>query len=731
MNILSAYFQSLTIAVVRFDDEPSGISASDVTFIPALEVFDVEVRNRELLLHTARIVFCESYKLQIKDHGSVIVSPWDLFETLASDKPLGCVMEGDVAVFRLFAPRAFKVVLEMYDSAHGPEVKQVAMEPQSDGVWETRLPNDGLPSWYCYRIDGPREEGEEFDPSIPVADPYAKSVVVRNIYQQPARTRIIFPGSETPVKTDWITVDPRDLLVYELHVRDMTAHPSSLVPEHRRGTYLGLVYPGVRGGIEHIKSLGVNAVELMPVMTFPKIEIPYRQQVLGWYNTWNPYCRNHWGYMTSYFFAPEPYYASGHLEPGAWLTMEGEEITQFKQMVKAFHDHGIAVILDVVFNHTSMYDFQPLRLADRKYYYNLDDNGRDTGWSGCGNDFKTDRPMARRLILDSLKYWMTEFKLDGFRFDLASLIDQETVEIISEELRSLNPGVVLIAEAWTGKEEDVARFVSAGIACWNDGFRNEVKGTHPVREHGMIFGKHFSPELFTRLVMGSTTDHGGVFKGYEHAVNFVESHDGYTLGDFIRIASGEIHVLGVVEDREKHAVLSFNQQVLNELAAMILFTSRGIIMMAEGQEFARSKVIADTNVPDVRPGMLDSNSYEKDDETNWINFDHADKNATLVSFYRELINIRKRYPSFRRAGDEDYEFIFNGQTPACGFYIREKAAPEFAVLFNFQQENEATFVLNGESWEVLLAGSRVKREHLDIPRIVLPPSSGIILRKRS
>lgn len=731
MKILSAYFRSLTVAVVCFDEEPACIGEGDISFLPALKISRVEARNRDIILHTSRITFNTTYTLQIKGLGSFALSPWELLDNLVSDKPLGCSVEGGEVVFRLFAPRALNVVLELYDSSDGPEINQVTMQPQDDGVWEARLAEDETPGWYCYRIDGPREEDEEFDPSIPVADPYSRSVVVRNIYQQPARTRIVSAKSAAPVQTDWMTIDPCDLLIYEMHVRDMTAHPSSRVPEHRRGTFLGLVYPGIRGGVEHIKNLGVNAVELMPVMTYPKIELPYRQQVLGWYNTWNPYARNHWGYMTSYFFAPEPYYASGHLEPGAWLTMDGEEITHFKQMVKAFHDHGIAVILDVVFNHTSMYDFQPLRLIDRKYYYRLDENGRDTGWSGCGNDFMTERPMARRFILDSLKYWMTEFKVDGFRFDLASLIDQETVELLKQELRSVNPGVVLIAEAWTGKDEDVKRFTGSGIACWNDGFRNEVKGTHPVREHGMLFGKRFSPELFKRLVLSSTTDHGGVFPSPEYAVNFVESHDGYTLGDFIRIASGEIHVLGVIEDRDRHAVLSPNQLALNELAAMMLFTSRGMIMMGEGQEFGRSKVIAETDVPDVRPGMLDNNSYEKDDETNWINFDHAEKNSALVSFYKKLIKIRKRFSSFRRAKDEDYEFVIEERTPACGFYIREEGEPELAVFFNFKKDAEAAFDVDGESWEILLAGSRVQRDHLTFPRIVLPSSSGVILWRRT
>jgi pullulanase/glycogen debranching enzyme len=236
-------------------------------------------------------------------------------------------------------------------------------------------------------------------------------------------------------------------------VRDLTAHASSEV--EKKGTYLGLIEKGKTGGLDYLKSLGINAIELLPIHKFGTIEIPYRDSSVlseGYpINTWNPYARNHWGYMTSYFFTPETYYATdGTLDPNKMNGTDGRAVREFKDMVKALHKENIAVILDVVYNHVSQYDYNCFKYLDKFYYFRTDSAGNFLSLSGCGNDFKTERPMARRLIIESIKYWMTEYHIDGFRFDLAAMIDFETAKAIYQEAKKINPNVILIAEAWGG-----------------------------------------------------------------------------------------------------------------------------------------------------------------------------------------------------------------------------------------------------------------------------------------
>ncbi len=214
-----------------------------------------------------------------------------------------------------------------------------------------------------------------------------------------------------------------------MHVRDMTTHPTSTAKQ--KGSYLGLVEPNQNGGIEHIKSMGVNAVQLLPTQEFANVEVPYKDETTPVYNDWNPYSRNHWGYMTTFFFAPESYYASdGTDTPNAWNGTDGRAVNEFKDMIKSFHNEDIAVIMDVVYNHVSNYDWHPLKYIDRESYFRLDENGNYISHSGCGNDTQSENPKMRQLILESLKYWMTAYHIDGFRFDIGNLIDAKTRQLI-------------------------------------------------------------------------------------------------------------------------------------------------------------------------------------------------------------------------------------------------------------------------------------------------------------
>jgi pullulanase len=338
---------------------------------------------------------------------------------LYSQKSMGVTSSEKETYFRLFAPNAERVSLMLFNTPDQERGDYYEMSKDNQGVWETELDGAYTGKYYNFLVE---HDGEE---PVLCLDPYAKAVVTQNTYWSPRKGMIIDDSYDWEGDT-WIQRDWRDLIIYEMHIKDMTAHKSS--DASMPGTYNALIEKGITGGINYIKALGVNTVELLPAQEFANIEIPFNKESRGRLNTWNPYERNHWGYMTAAFFAPETYYTDNKFELDKWGSTGGKEVKDFKDMVKAFHKEGIAVIMDVVYNHISEYEFGNFKEIDREYYFRLDEDGNYIAQSYCGNDFRTEAPMARRLIVESVLYWMKEYHVDGFRFDLGRLIDWETVE---------------------------------------------------------------------------------------------------------------------------------------------------------------------------------------------------------------------------------------------------------------------------------------------------------------
>ncbi len=709
--------------------------AGRVEIMPELTVLTMASTDHHLELKVEPVDLSQNYQIKFLD-DVVSLRVGDYLDELISAKPLGCTWDEFRTTFRLFAPRASLVQLHLFESVENPSADVYDLKPDSDGVWELSLDGHFFGQSYAYSVDGPQGEQENFDPSKLVADPYSLAVATENHYLHRGKTLILDTS-----RYDWqgdrpLGLQHKDLIIYECHVRDLTAHPSSGVDPTLAGSYKGLIQKDIRGGIEHVKSLGVNAVEFLPIHDFGNIEIPFNEPAGDVTNTWNPYARNHWGYMTSYFFAPESYYATDQtLTPGAHCGSDGRQVNEFKDVVKAFHDEGIAVILDVVYNHVSQYDQNCFKYIDKKYYFHLNEDDTYCAASGCGNDFKTDRPMARRLILDSVKYWMQEYHIDGFRFDLAAMIDWETIDEIKKAAQKINPNVILIAEPWGGGGYNPAEFSQHGWAAWNDQIRNGVKGQNPFDNHGFIFGRWFdnnTPERMKSYVLGSLAEDGVLFQKTSHAINYLESHDDHTLGDFIRIALGGSEV---VQDVDNNAQLTETQLALNKLGALFLLTSQGAVMLHEGQEWARSKVIAPTDVPDEQIGHIDHNSYNKDNNTNWLNFAHADMNADLVNYYKGLIELRKAHPAFRHAVKLDFIFYSDPQNQFAVIYKLSKFGSDdtydFFVVINGSRNLDAHVKLPPGEWQVLVDRDRAGTQVLDTvtDSLMVLPSSGMVLRQ--
>lgn len=462
------------------------------------------------------------------------------FHEMRSELPLGALVEKSGTTFRIFAPRAKHVRLflcEKWDEqakAFGYELDRKDEDGHWNGVWEAHLDRNLHAWYYWYSISGPQDVFGSFRPAEKILDPYAKAAAGREgpgIVLDPAWVGKPEQGFSTP---PW-----QDLVIVESHVRDLIAQaPAELSAEERLG-FTGLVKWVERPDF-YLKKLGVNAVELQPVHEFDNRTRENYQ----------------WGYMTANFFSPASAYA-----------MDGTKATQvkeFQKLVAAFHRQGMAVIIDVVYNHVG----EPAHLlfVDKLYYFELDDDGALANWSGCGNDLRCRSAMTTRLICDSLIHFIEIYGVDGFRFDLAELIGVDVLRQIEATVKTVKPDVILIAEPWSFRGHIAAALRPTGFASWNDGYRNFIR--EYVRGGG-------AADKLEYYLKGSPW-HFAYWPA--QTVNYTESHDDRTWLDEITENQNFNGYNPTQNDRQR-----------THLMAAILFASVGIPLLAEGQDFLRSK----------------------------------------------------------------------------------------------------------------------------------------------
>ncbi len=568
--------------------------------------------------------------------------------------PLGATWDGMGVNFALFSEHAQRVELCLFDGKGRREIQRIPLQEQTDQVWHGYLPEARPGLLYGYRVHGPYqpEQGHRFNPNKLLLDPYAKDIHGelrwsdahfgyrigskredlsfdrRNNASGMPKCRVIDPaftwGDDRPPNTPW-----HDTVIYELHVKGLShLHPE--VPPRLRGTYAGLASEPV---IDHFKHLGVTAVELMPVHAL----VDDRHLVARG-------LRNYWGYNSIGFFAPDSRYsASGH-------------ISEFKTMVKSLHAAGIEVILDVVYNHTAEGNqWGPtlsFRGIDNAAYYRLMPDGprHYMDYTGCGNTLNMMHPRVLQLIMDSLRYWVLDMHVDGFRFDLAAALARELREVdrlgaffdIIHQDPVLSQ-VKLIAEPWDLGEGgyQVGNF-PIGWTEWNGQYRDAIR-SYWQGEGGRI------GELAYRLTGSSDLyEHGGR-KPYA-SINFITAHDGFTLQDLVSYnekhneangednRDGESHnrswncgVEGATDDPKILALRA--RQKRNLLATLLL--SQGVPMILAGDEMGRSQ---DGN----------NNAYCQDSDLSWMDWKLTSEQSEFMAFVRHLLSLRRAHPTFRR-----------------------------------------------------------------------------------
>ncbi len=590
--------------------------------------------------------------------------------------PLGASRTPSGVNFAIISRHATSVRLVISEPCNPETFIEIPLGPKyfrTGDHWHVRV--DGLPDEfaYGYRVDGPKGNGNRFDPSLVLFDPASRAIACGRPWGQSGtisrRSLLTRVGNN---RQD--DVNPRiareDTIIYELHVRGFTVDPSSGV--RHPGTYAGLTEK-----IGYLKDLGVTAVELLPIDEFDENDCPFVNPLNG------ERLRNFWGYNTLAYSAPKAAYASN------W---EGiEPLREFCGMVKQFHTEGMEIVLDVVFNHTSEGgEFGPtfhFKGLDNSMYYMLDEHGRYMNFSGCGNTVNSNHPVVRGLILSCLRNMVAEAGIDGFRFDLASvlgrdrqgnvLVEPPVIESISED--ALLMDTKLIAEPWdAGGLYQVGSFPGGPRwSVWNGQYRDDIRRFWRG-DPGLISA------VATRICGSDDLYHG---RGPLHSINFITCHDGFTLYDLVAYnhkhneANGEGNrdgsdgnwswncgAEGRTDDRDVNMLR--NRQVRNLMATLLI--SQGVPMILGGDEMLRTQ-------------EGNNNAWCQDNEISWVNWNLSKESTDFQRFTKQMIALRKRHHVLRRKtffrGDHSLtpDIIWHGTLPCRPDWSETSHAIAFAI----------------------------------------------------
>ncbi len=602
--------------------------------------------------------------------------------------------------FRVWAPTATALNLITYASAttQAADGKVIPMTADVNGTWVATLPGNQNGTIYTYRAVFKTTTNE-------AVDPYVRATTING------EKGVVVDLSKTN-PTNWSTVKPKfsgnltDASIYELHVRDLSMDSKSGISTANKGKFLAFTelpsYKGVKTGVGHIKSMGVTHVELLPIFDFASVDESSP--------TFN------WGYDPQNYNVPEGSYSSNPANPTA-------RIVELKSAVQALHSQGLRMNMDVVYNHVaSASEFSEQKLVP-DYFFRYDSSGNLTNGSGCGNDVASERPMVRKFIVDSVKYWASQYHLDGFRFDLMGLMDIKTISAVRTALNAIDPTIVIIGEGWnmgTLPEEQRANQVNIaklpGVAVFNDQIRDGIKGSvFDSAATGYVTGKESAKSDVEDGIVGNTSYAGSVFPKWiggapGQSVNYVESHDNLTLADKL-VASNVVKTPAVIAS-------------IDRLSAAIHILAQGVPFIQAGQEFLRSK-------------NGDTNSYKSSDLINSLKWDSLKTNATTVSYYRGLLALRSVHPAFRMATssavDANLRFMY-AQKSVIAYLLNGSAVKdswaEIVVIHNPYSTPMVTKLLSSKKWKVVVSGTSAGIKTLSTftgDSVSVPPQSTIVL----
>ncbi|MDY3007214.1 type I pullulanase [Anaerococcus porci] len=518
------------------------------------------------------------------------------------DIELGAIYKKEYTDFRVFSPNRDKINLLLCDDYRKVRKNSYPMKKNKNGVFEYRYYGDLDGYFYSYLVENKYE----------VTDPYSKASSINSIMSAVVDMEEI----NSRYKSNYSLPDLKDIIIYELNVKDFTANKNSSV--EYRGKFLGLsqsnsYYEGVKTGLGHIKELGISHVQLLPVYDFiSTFEEDYKFFDEDNYN---------WGYDPELYFNIEGSYSTNPYNPKA-------RIEEFKTMVDSIHKEKIRVVMDVVFNHTFKTKDSNFEILAPGYYYRKNPDGTYSNGSGVGNELASEKPFVRKLIIDCLKFWAKEYKIDGFRFDLMALIDIDTIKIALKELKEINPNIIIYGEPWMGgtsslaldKQILIGRQRSNGFAVFNNRFRDAIKGNNDGYSKGYIQGD-FSLKTQIEIGIAGSIDYDCKRMGFaddaREVINYFNCHDNLIYYDKLRISLTS----------EK------NIEEISRLGFALIFLSFGTPFIYEGNEFNNSK-------------QNNRNSYNAGLSINGIDWKDKIHNLSTYTYVKSLIELRKELNVF-------------------------------------------------------------------------------------
>jgi pullulanase len=602
---------------------------------------------------------------------------------------------------RVWAPTAKAVSVVTYKESDSPSSSGtlIKMKYDTKGTWVATLKGDQNGTVFNYRVSVNNTVNE-------AVDPYVRATTVNGL-------RGVIVNLDATDPKGWNSSKPKfsgrptDAVIYELHVRDLSMDPSSGIPAKNKGKFLALTdlntsNNGQKTGVAAIKDLGVTHVELLPIFDFATVN-----ENLPTFN---------WGYDPQNYNVPEGSYSSDPTKPTA-------RITELKSAIMSLHKAGLRVNMDVVYNHVSNANTFSQNLIVPGYFFRRDDNGNLTSGSGCGNDVASERPMVRKFIVDSVKFWATEYNMDGFRFDLMGLMDIQTINEITTMLKKIDPTILVIGEGWnmgTLPPEKKANQLNIaqlpGVAHFNDQIRDGIKGSvFDAADNGFATGKFTAKMNVMAGIVGNTDYSTDIMTKWTttapgQSVNYVESHDNMTLVDKITASVKDATPADVAQ--------------LSRLASSIPFLSQGMPFMQAGQEFLRSK-------------GGDPNSYKSSDLVNSLKWSTQGTNATTVKYFKGLIALRKAHPAFRMATTElvrkNLKFLTSPEGTIAyslnGAAVKDSAGT-LVVIHNANTTAQTISLPKTGSWSVHVEGDRAGTSvlrKLSGDSVVVAPRSTLVI----
>ena len=648
------------------------------------------------------------YEIEIEGYGRKAVMPTKIFDSEEFIKnytydgdDLGPVIHGDVTTFKVWAPTASKVVLNLFEAGDGRDAyKRVEMTKTEKGVWE-HTEACGHGTYYTYSVTTSAGTQE-------ATDPYAKSAGVNG-----DRSMVIDLDTTDPENWDAPftagTDRYTDAIIWEVHVRDFS---NKIAASKYKGKYLAFTERGLKNsagisvGVDYLLELGITHVHLLPVYDYATV------------NEAAPDSQFNWGYDPKNYNVPEGSYSTNPYDGAV-------RVNEYKQMVQALHQAGIGVVMDVVYNHT--YDANSsLNRIVPYYYYRYTASGANSSASGCGNDTASERYMYRKFMVDSVSYWAKEYKLDGFRFDLMGLHDLETMRQIEAAVHAINPDALIYGEGWNmgstidgspqANQTQIDKIkpsegAAGAIGVFNDVIRDGLKGSvFTATSKGYINGNYKGTAAQVKFgIAGGSLNGQGWRVSKNGVINYMSAHDNNTLWDKLALSCPD----STVQER----------LAMNRLGAAIVMISQGTPFWQAGEEMLRTKPKGD--------GLFDENSYKSSDEINNINWDVLTPGSDeyeMMRYYQGLIAMRKSIPLFTAQSGIAVSFT---DLPGGGMIATfDNHMGGFAKVVINPTANSDTFSLTGE-WKLLADGTQAGSEtiRVDSGELEIPGCSILVYVK--